>query len=88
MPKINDLRSYLDVVRKAGEMHEIRREVDPVRELGAVLAACERAGKAAYFHAVKGFDIPRPRELEVTYTDKFVNIVLELREHIGRIRKA
>src|SRR2546430_1581221 len=39
-------------------MHEIRREVDPVRELGAVLAACERAGKAAYFHAVKGFDIP------------------------------
>src|SRR2546425_3270916 len=39
-------------------MHEIRREVDPVRELGAVLAACERAGKAAFFHAVKGFDIP------------------------------
>src|SRR5205809_5271257 len=39
-------------------MHEIRREVDPVRELGAVLAACERAGKAAYFHAVRGFDIP------------------------------
>src|SRR5207244_11782619 len=57
-PKIHDLRSYLDVGRKAGEMHEIRREVDPVRELGAVLAACERAGKAAYFHAVKGFDIP------------------------------
>jgi NitT/TauT family transport system ATP-binding protein len=33
-------------------------------------------------------DIPRPRELEVTYTDKFVSIVHELREHIGRIRKA
>ena len=33
-------------------------------------------------------DIPRPRELEVTYTDKFVGIVHELREHIGRIRKA
>ncbi|HKQ27506.1 MAG TPA: UbiD family decarboxylase, partial [Burkholderiales bacterium] len=58
MPKIDDLRSYIEAVRKAGEMYEIRREVDPVRELGRVLAACERAGKAAYFHAVKGFDIP------------------------------
>jgi len=55
---IQDLRSYLEVLRKAGEIHEIRREVDPVRELGAVLRACERADKAAYFHAVKGFDIP------------------------------
>ena len=58
MPEITDLRSYLAAVRKAGEIHEIRREVDPVRELGRVLAACERAGKAAYFHAVKGFDVP------------------------------
>ena len=55
---INDLRSFLEVARAAGEVHEIRRAVDPVRELGAVLSACERAGKAAYFHAVKGFDIP------------------------------
>ena len=55
---IDDLRSFIEVVRKAGEMHEIRREVDPVRELGAVLRACERAEKAAYFHKVKGYDIP------------------------------
>ena len=55
---VHDLRSFLESVRKAGDLHEIRREVDPVRELGRVLAACERAGKAAYFHAVKGFDIP------------------------------
>jgi 2,5-furandicarboxylate decarboxylase 1 len=53
-----DLRRFLDVVRKAGELYEIRRPVDPVRELGAVLNACERAGKAAFFHSVKGFDIP------------------------------
>jgi NitT/TauT family transport system ATP-binding protein len=33
-------------------------------------------------------DLPRPRELEVTYSDRFAEIVLELREHIGRIRKA
>ena len=31
--------------------------------------------------------LPRPRDLEVTYSDKFTDIVLELREHIGRIRK-
>jgi 2,5-furandicarboxylate decarboxylase 1 len=55
---VHDLRSFLEAVRNAGEIHEIRREVDPVRELGRVLAACERAGKAAFFHAVKGFDIP------------------------------
>jgi len=32
-------------------------------------------------------DLPRPRELEVTYTKEFTDIVLELREHIGAIRK-
>ena len=53
-----DLRTYLDVVRKAGEIHEIRKPVDPVKELGAVLNACERAGKAAYFHKVGNHPIP------------------------------
>ena len=55
---INDLRSFLDAARRAGEVYEIRRPVDRVRELGAVLNACERAGKAAFFHSVKGGDIP------------------------------
>jgi NitT/TauT family transport system ATP-binding protein len=32
-------------------------------------------------------NIPRPRELEVTYTKEFTDIVLELRGHIGAIRK-
>ncbi len=32
-------------------------------------------------------DLPRPRELEVTYTEKFTSIVHELRSHIGAIRK-
>ena len=53
-----DLRRFLEVVRAAGEFHEIRRPVDPVRELGAVLNACERAGKAAYFHSVKESTMP------------------------------
>jgi 2,5-furandicarboxylate decarboxylase 1 len=55
---IHDLRTFIDAVRKAGEMHEIRKRVDPVRELGAVLRACERADKAAFFHDVAGFDVP------------------------------
>jgi NitT/TauT family transport system ATP-binding protein len=36
----------------------------------------------------KHVDIPRPRELDVTYTDQFTAIVHELRGHIGRVRKA
>ena len=32
-------------------------------------------------------ELPRPRPLEVTYSKEFTDIVLELREHIGAIRK-
>ena len=35
----------------------------------------------------RDIDLPRPRELELTYTKPFTDIVLELREHIGAIRK-
>ncbi|OGA73278.1 MAG: nitrate ABC transporter ATP-binding protein [Betaproteobacteria bacterium RIFCSPLOWO2_12_FULL_65_14] len=38
--------------------------------------------------ARRAIDLPRPRELEVTYSEPFAEIVLELREHIGRIRKS
>jgi NitT/TauT family transport system ATP-binding protein len=34
----------------------------------------------------RAIDLPRPRELEITYSDRFAEIVRELREHIGRIR--
>jgi NitT/TauT family transport system ATP-binding protein len=37
--------------------------------------------------ARREIDLPRPRDLEVTYTEQFTDIVHELREHIGRIRK-
>lgn len=33
-------------------------------------------------------DLLRPRELELTYTKEFTDIVLELREHIGALRQA
>jgi NitT/TauT family transport system ATP-binding protein len=37
--------------------------------------------------AKKAIDLPRPRDLEITYTDRFTAIVHELREHIGAVRK-
>ena len=38
--------------------------------------------------ARRAIDLPRPRELEVTYTDTFTSIVHELRERIGLVRKS
>jgi NitT/TauT family transport system ATP-binding protein len=37
--------------------------------------------------AKKAIALPRPRELELTYSKEFTDIVLELREHIGAIRR-
>ena len=40
------------------------------------------------FVVKKEIDLPRPRDLEVTYTPEFTNIVHDLRGHIGAIRQA
>jgi NitT/TauT family transport system ATP-binding protein len=37
--------------------------------------------------AQRRIDLPRPRDLEVTYSDAFTTIVHELRERIGLVRK-
>ena len=39
------------------------------------------------FVVKKEIELPRPRELEITYGKAFTDIVLELRGHIGAIRK-
>jgi len=39
------------------------------------------------FVVKKEIDLPRPRDLEVTYTPEFTNIVHELRGHIGAMRQ-
>lgn len=39
------------------------------------------------FIVQRNIDLPRPRDLEVTYSPEFTNIVHELRGHIGAIRK-
>jgi NitT/TauT family transport system ATP-binding protein len=46
------------------------------------------SGRPGRIVAAREIDLPRPRDLETTYTDKFTQIVHDLREHIGRIRKA
>jgi 2,5-furandicarboxylate decarboxylase 1 len=55
---IDDLRGFLEVLRRAHAIEDIERTVDPVHELGAILRACEQEGKAAFFHRVKGSEIP------------------------------
>ncbi len=39
------------------------------------------------FVVKRTIDLPRPRDLEITYTKEFTDIVHELRGHIGAIRK-
>jgi len=39
------------------------------------------------FVVKRDIDLPRPRDLEVTYTPEFTDIVHELRGHIGASRK-
>ncbi len=39
------------------------------------------------FVVKREIDLPRPRDLEITYTPEFTNIVHELRGHIGAMRK-
>ena len=39
------------------------------------------------FLVKKEIDLPRPRDLEITYTPQFTDIVHELRSHIGAIRQ-
>jgi len=40
------------------------------------------------FEVRREIDLPRPRDLEVTYTPEFTDIVHDLRGHIGALRKA
>ena len=39
------------------------------------------------FVVERDIHLPRPRELELTYTKEFSDIVFELRGHIGALRK-
>jgi 2,5-furandicarboxylate decarboxylase 1 len=56
---INDLRSFLKVLKENGELLEIKKEVNLKHEIGSVIATLERKGaEAAFFSNVKGHKIP------------------------------
>lgn len=58
MGAINDLRSFIALLRKHGAICDITRPVGLVHELGAILRACELDGKAAFFHNVVDARMP------------------------------
>ena len=59
MTAIHDLRSWLDILEKAGQLVRVRREVNLVHELAAVAAALERqGGPAPLFESVTGSSWP------------------------------
>ena len=56
---IDDLRSFLEVLKKEGQLLHITKEVSLEHEIGSVIATLERKGaEAAYFSHVKGHTIP------------------------------
>ena len=53
------LRSFLDVLNRHGEIHEVRAEVDPVLEVSEIYdRIVKREGPALLFRKVKGSPIP------------------------------
>lgn len=55
---IDDLRSFISVLRQHHLLNEISSPVNPVHEAGAILRAGEQSGKATLFHRVTGSDLP------------------------------
>jgi len=59
MGEINDLRSFLKVLKENNQLIAIDKEVNIKWELGNILATLERTeGEAAYFSKIKGYSIP------------------------------
>lgn len=59
MREINDLCSFLKVLKENNQLMTIDKQVNLKWELGSILATLERMeGKAAYFSKIKGYSIP------------------------------
>jgi 4-hydroxy-3-polyprenylbenzoate decarboxylase len=58
-----DMRSWIDMLKKAGELHEINAEVDWNIELGTImrLAQGPGTGPAMLFNNIKGYNSPKSR---------------------------
>ena len=57
-----------------------------VRTMLPILGGLLEAGSEVDPVVKREIDLPRPRDIEVTYTAAFTDIVHELRSHIGGVR--
>jgi NitT/TauT family transport system ATP-binding protein len=48
---------------------------------------CVMSKRPGRIIATRSIDLPRPRDLDVTYTERFIDIVHEMRERIGLVRR-
>src|SRR5574341_2390425 len=56
MEPFRDLREYMALLERSGELHRIRAEVDWDLELGAITRrVCNRRGPALLFENIKGY---------------------------------
>jgi UbiD family decarboxylase len=63
-----DLREYLNALEKAGELAQVKKEVDPKFELGAICKTIHEKGrKALLFDRVRGSSMPVVTELLATF---------------------
>jgi NitT/TauT family transport system ATP-binding protein len=51
-------------------------------------AVCVMSKRPGCIIATRSIDLPRPRDLDVTYTERFIDIVQEMRERIGLVRRS
>ena len=59
MGEINDLRSFLKVLKENKQLITIDKEINIKWELGSILATLEKkGGEAVYFSKIKGYSIP------------------------------
>ena len=82
----NQLMQLLDTLNRQGigvilVTHDLRESVFLA---DTVYVMSKSPGR---FVVRREIDFPRPRDLELTYTKDFTDIVLELRGHIGALRK-
>src|SRR3989338_4259392 len=57
--RYHDLRQFLDILRKAGQLHEVTAEVNPELELTEIYdRITKQEGPALLFRNVKGSEIP------------------------------
>ena len=57
--RYSDLRSFLQILRQAGELHEVAASVDPELEITEIYdRIVKKSGPALFFRNVKGSDLP------------------------------